>query len=281
MKSSKDVARKPGQPNNPARTSTPNRTPQSNQSARAGSTTSTPGRPATRPAAQARPGTQSQTRPGAQRRPVQKKGGFRLRPVDAIFTGVVVLVIGLIVFAIWQSAPPPPAGGADTSHLLANGSEAPDFNLPGTDGKTYTLSQFKGKPVALEFMAPWCPHCQEDSTVFNKIYNDYKGKGLVMLGINASPYGKDAGPNTKPTITMDDQKWFVQTFTVPYPLLFDAPFDSAGSLDMKQRQTWGIDYFPTVYFIDKTGKISDHMLADVDNPITYDRMAKEVDNIIK
>ena len=49
--------------------------------------------------------------------------------------------------------------GAISSITL--GSPAGDFSLPGTDGKTYSLSQFHGQPVLIEFMAPWCPHCRE------------------------------------------------------------------------------------------------------------------------
>lgn len=289
MKSSKDVARKPGQTNNQAPTQGANKTSQPGTTAKTGGATSTtartgsatpktgtkPGTPAGRPAT-------TSVRSSAQRRPVQKKGGFRMRPVDAIITGVAVVVIALIVGALWLSANPPgQAGSAETTHLLASGTQAPDFSLPGTDGKTYTLSQFKGKPVVLEFMAPWCPHCQEDSVVFNKAYNDYKDKGIVMLGINASPYGKDYSRDVTPPITMDDQKWFAQNFGVPYPLLYDAPTGTADSPDLAQRQAYGIDYFPTVYFIDKEGKVANTMLADQDNPITYERTANEIEKILK
>jgi len=49
---------------------------------------------------------------------------------------------GTMAFAQDPAQPTPPAG-------LNAGDKAPDFSLPGTDGKTYTLSELKGKTVIL------------------------------------------------------------------------------------------------------------------------------------
>src|SRR5205085_9235550 len=91
------------------------------------------------------------------------------------------------------------------------------------------LSSFRGKsPVFMEFMAPWCPHCQNDSVMFNQVYDDYvgKGKNLQMLGVSAHPYGRDyedknGDLNTWTPTSMDDLNWFRATFHVKYPLLLD------------------------------------------------------------
>ena len=47
--------------------------------------------------------------------------------------------------------------------MVSIGDPAPDFTLPGIDGKTYKLNEQKGKVVVLEFIATWCPHCQNDA----------------------------------------------------------------------------------------------------------------------
>jgi thiol-disulfide isomerase/thioredoxin len=48
---------------------------------------------------------------------------------------------------------PPSAKTADTKKLL------PDLDLLGLDGKTFRFASLRGKPVLIEFWAPWCPHC--------------------------------------------------------------------------------------------------------------------------
>jgi peroxiredoxin len=227
-------------------------------------------------------------RPGAQRRPgyPAKKSGFRMRPIDMIITGVAVLVIGFIIWAVWNSAQGGTAGTTDPNavdaNALKNGVQAPDFTLPGNDGNTYSLSQFKGKPVLLEFMAPWCPHCQDDAPILNQVYTKYHDKGLVMIGINASPFGHNYETGDKSPITMDDQKWFATTFKLQYPLLFDKPItQSDGTPDTALRPQYGVDYFPTLYVVDKDGKIAAHMLAEANNPISLDRISGEVDKVLK
>ncbi len=74
---------------------------------------------------------------------------------------------------------------------MAIGETAPDFTLPSADGKAYSLSQFKGKVVLLELFAPWCPHCQGDAPLFNEVYEKYKDKGVQVLAVSASPYGRN------------------------------------------------------------------------------------------
>jgi cytochrome c-type biogenesis protein len=162
---------------------------------------------------------------------------------------------------------------------VAGGVLAPDFNLPANDGKNYTLSQFRGKtPVFIEFLAPWCPHCQEDSKIFNEVYDLYQGKNLQMLGISAHPYGRDwqdkeGNPYTATPISMDDLTWFATTFNVKYPLLLDTAIKSADD--------YGIMYYPTVYIIDKNGNVSTMITAERDNPITVERLKGELDKVVQ
>jgi len=72
------------------------------------------------------------------------------------------------------------------------GSKAPDFSVMDTNGKTETLSQYKGKYVVLEWTNPDCPfvHKHYDSGNMQKLQKEFTGKGVVWLSINSSAEGK-------------------------------------------------------------------------------------------
>jgi peroxiredoxin len=71
------------------------------------------------------------------------------------------------------------------------GSPAPDISAADTNGKTQTLSQYKGKFVVLEWTNPDCPfvHKQYDSGTMQKLQKEYTAKGVVWLSINSSAAG--------------------------------------------------------------------------------------------
>ncbi|MEZ0360744.1 MAG: TlpA disulfide reductase family protein [Hydrogenobacter sp.] len=60
----------------------------------------------------------------------------------------------------------------------------PDFTFTGLDGKVYRLSDFKGKIVLLNFWASWCPPCREEMPLFEKVYEDCKKYGFVILAVS-------------------------------------------------------------------------------------------------
>jgi peroxiredoxin len=133
---------------------------------------------------------------------------------------------------------------------VALNSPAPDFSLQGVDGQTYSLSSFKGKPVVLEFMATWCPHCQNDAPMMNQLDATYKPKGVQVLGINATPYSHnhEDSQHASDPVTMDDLKWFHDNFKVTFPLLFDKSLKSANDYQVVS--------YPTIYIVDQNGNIA-------------------------
>ena len=69
---------------------------------------------------------------------------------------------------------------------------ASDFKLQDLEGKTVKLSEFKGKPVLLDFWATWCPPCRASIPGIEKLHKSYGGKGLVVLGISLDQGGWDS-----------------------------------------------------------------------------------------
>jgi len=70
---------------------------------------------------------------------------------------------------------------------LPLGSTAPDFLLPGVDGKTYSLGMFNDKSILV--VTFWCNHCPyvqawEDRTI--SVQRDYAGKGVQFVMVNAN-----------------------------------------------------------------------------------------------
>ncbi len=74
---------------------------------------------------------------------------------------------------------------------LHPGKRAPDFSLPGVDGKTYSLSSFKGKPVVVVFFTcNHCPYVQAWESRFVEVQRDYAAKGVALVGINSNDESK-------------------------------------------------------------------------------------------
>ncbi|NBX77557.1 MAG: thioredoxin family protein [Proteobacteria bacterium] len=85
------------------------------------------------------------------------------------------------------------AFGLATSCFAAQvGKPAPDFSLPGTDGKTWKLSDQKGKVVVLEWFNEGCPFVQKHYTSGNvqKLQKETTSQGVVWMTILSSAPGK-------------------------------------------------------------------------------------------
>ena len=68
---------------------------------------------------------------------------------------------------------------------LIKSGQAPDFTLPGTDGKTYSLKDFRGKTLIIDFWATWCPDCREEMPQLLDLQKKLKGrKDIVMVGVS-------------------------------------------------------------------------------------------------
>ena len=64
------------------------------------------------------------------------------------------------------------------------GDKAPDFTLPGLDGRSVSLSNFAGKPVIINTWSVSCIECKKEMPYFNDISKQYGSQGLVILSIN-------------------------------------------------------------------------------------------------
>lgn len=74
---------------------------------------------------------------------------------------------------------------ASEHKTLQKGDTAPDFSLQGTDGAFHALNDIKGeKATLIIFMCNHCPYVIPKIPQIKKIAEDFKEKGLIVIGIN-------------------------------------------------------------------------------------------------
>ncbi|MDA8388994.1 MAG: TlpA disulfide reductase family protein [Nitrospiraceae bacterium] len=140
------------------------------------------------------------------------------------------------------------------------GSKAPDFTLKGINGKTYSLSSLKGKVVVVDFWATWCPPCQASIPTFNRVYEQFKGKDVLVLGVSIN-----SGPDSLAKI-----RQFKKAYKVQYTLLWD----NKGVAD-----AYGVDSIPTAFIIDKNGVIRQHHLGFSEGE--FQDLSSEIEGLLK
>jgi thiol-disulfide isomerase/thioredoxin len=63
------------------------------------------------------------------------------------------------------------------------GQRRPDFTMTDVEGKQRSASEWDGKVMLINFWATWCPPCRREIPAFIKLQDDYRDKGLVIVGI--------------------------------------------------------------------------------------------------
>lgn len=132
------------------------------------------------------------------------------------------------------------------------GETAPAFSLKGVDGKTYSLADFKGKTVVLEWVNPQCPF--SDRHAREKTMSDLVKKHgeVVWLGINSTAAGH---ANYLPPA--DHQAWMKKN-GINYPVLYDETGKVGKAYDAKTT--------PHMFIVGKDGKIDYNGAIDDDPP---------------
>jgi len=119
---------------------------------------------------------------------------------------------------------------------LPEGSPAPDWSLPTLMGDTIRLADLKGKVVLLDFFYKSCAPCCAAMPVLQGLYDKYKDKGFIMLGID---------PIDDPI--EDEMEDFLAKRGITYTILF---------AERELSSTYRISGYPTLFFLDREGKIA-------------------------
>src|SRR5271168_2048807 len=181
---------------------------------------------------------------------------------NGLVFGVMVVGIALLLWAGWHNLrerrlamqqaqenhvvlAPEKAGAAaaqpdsqspEAEAMQMRGKVAPGFTLETVDGKKVSLSDYKGRPVVVNFWATWCGPCKVEMPWFEEFRKQYAAQGFEVLGLT------DDVEEGKEKIAK-----VVGKIGVTYPILMT---------DGKVQEAFGgLDVLPMSFYIDKNGVI--------------------------
>ncbi|HNK62606.1 MAG TPA: TlpA disulfide reductase family protein, partial [Anaerolineales bacterium] len=102
------------------------------------------------------------------------------------FQRITFYILILIAGAAWIILSANTVSQADSIQAPQTGFLAPDFTLKTATGETYTLSGLKGQAVLVNLWATWCPPCRAEMPAIEKMYQEYKSQGFVVLSVNST-----------------------------------------------------------------------------------------------
>lgn len=168
-----------------------------------------------------------------------------------------ILTLGLL----WIFASADRSGASTGGHIPApqKGFYAPEFRLNTLNGTSVALTDFHGKVVLLNLWATWCPPCQQEMPTIEKLYEEYKDQGFVVLGVNAT--SQDNLPDLPP---------FIEKNKISFPVLLDSN-NEVSSLYLLRS-------LPTSFFIGRDGVIKEVVVG---GPMSEALIRADIEEIIQ
>jgi peroxiredoxin len=139
------------------------------------------------------------------------------------------------------------------------GFVAPDFTLKTPDGESYKLSELRGNAVLVNLWATWCPPCRAEMPTIEKIYNEYKDRGFIVLAVDMTY--QDDPANVAP---------FIQKYGLTFPILLE----ETG----KVGAAYQLQSLPSSYFINRAGIIQEIVIG---GPMSEALLRTRTEQILK
>lgn len=142
------------------------------------------------------------------------------------------------------------AGGLAIGNALFNkeripraGDRAPQFKVADLDGTRRSLNDWADKPLVLNFWGTFCPPCKEEMPALQRQAAKWAERGVGVVGMNL---GEDA-------VTVRD---FVRQLGIQFPIYLDT--------DDVVREAYGVNQYPTTFFIQPDGRIYTIIIGQMD-----------------
>jgi peroxiredoxin len=175
--------------------------------------------------------------------------GMKMR-FRCLFLLLTVFSIPLLFAPIRENAyagpsptPSCPSCEAFGVQVLENRKDAPPFTLKSSNGTSYSLKDFKGKPVLVLFWATWCPSCCEELPVLDKHFAERQEELVtLLLAIDGEKVKRVQG--------------FIEKSKIKLPVLLDEK--------EKIARSYGVNFIPAAFLIDREGKIMARIVGERD-----------------
>jgi peroxiredoxin len=129
---------------------------------------------------------------------------------------------------------------------------APDFTLTDIDGSEFSLRDFGGRVVLLDFFATWCSPCVSEISNLKSLHEEF-GDDLVIISISVSPSSDTAEK--------------LQEFRQEYQMNWIIARDTIGIND-----EYGVQYIPTLVVIDQEGYINHKHVGLTDESVLHEEI---------
>jgi len=152
--------------------------------------------------------------------------------IDRLLRVSIVVLAAVLVYVIYAGI---------HERVVVAGDSAPEFTITTDNGQTVSVPRFGGKILVLNFWASWCPPCVDETPGMSRFTEEFKDKGVVVLGVS---------------VDKDEKAYraFLQKFK---PAFLTAR-------ESQIHEDYGTFMYPETYIIDSNGKVLRKYPEEVD-----------------
>ena len=154
----------------------------------------------------------------------------------------------------------PPSSISTAAQAYPPGPPAPALRLQGLDGRQVALAALRGRPVVVNFWATWCDPCKSESPTLQRLWEEYRKRGVVFVGVDFNDVAGDA-------------RRFVRKKGLTYPMVRDR----AGSVANRYDLT-GV---PETFVVDRRGRVVEHFKGPIDVRDTERDFRRAIDRALE
>lgn len=168
-----------------------------------------------------------------------------------VLIAVGAVAVLLVVIAFYPGGTPQPNLSVNAGPRMLAGAPAQSFPVKRVDGSPDALGNYRGHVVVMNLWATWCPPCREEMPALERLYREYRSKGVVVIGVDQGEAAHVAAA-------------YARAHGVTYPILVDE--------DQDYGRAYAAVGLPTTIVVGRDG----HIVKGVDGELTLAQMREAV-----